>query len=325
MATILDEETAEILSGIDSFFFQQRVRMLEAVSQGCWEQPNIYDVFDRSTNKRIMIIKEESHTCSRCMCAPAHSVFLKFYHVDKDAPELTPGQKVDWTYEPTGSPFMTMEREGCDCGGPCPKPWIGCFACAPGCSESATLHAGDLTGEPGEMKGNRDRAKLLGESVQPCGGGGFKPVMQTMERADANDPKGETKMFAATQGPCFSGGCIKLCCAAEFKYGAATDASQLSGMEFGDYAEITKLKPTKMGQAVREMFTDSDIFDVKFIKKDVTPQQKANILAQLIHLDYMFFERDNDLCDGQSINICNYFCFGCICSCKITKSEGGGG
>lgn len=55
MPELLDEETIEILSKMDSFFIQQRVRLIEAVTQGCWEQPNVYDVFDHETNKRIMV------------------------------------------------------------------------------------------------------------------------------------------------------------------------------------------------------------------------------------------------------------------------------
>lgn len=55
MPEILDEETIEILSSMDSFFIQQRVRWIEAITQGCWEQPNVYDVFDHETNKRIMV------------------------------------------------------------------------------------------------------------------------------------------------------------------------------------------------------------------------------------------------------------------------------
>lgn len=334
MPELLDEETIEILSNMDSFFIQQRVRMIEAVTQGCYEQANVYDVFDHETNKRIMIIKEESELWSRCCCKPGHSVFVKFYHVDKDAPELKPGQKVDWSYEPSGDAFMTFEREGCDCcfTGPCPKPFIGCFAFSEGCQEHGTLHAGDLSGNPGEKKGKRERAKLLGESVQPPGGGGFKPIMQMMDRADPEDPKAETELFAATRGPCCTGGCSKFCFDAEFNYASVSpemenDSSKLHTASFGDFATITKLKPKEMKQGLRELFTDSDLFDVKFVSKEVTPQQKANVLSQMVHLDYMFFERDNDICvrnsDGStSIVLANCFVYGCICPCAITLGGG---
>ena len=147
-----------------------------------------------------------------------------------------------------------------------------------------------------------------------------------MDRADINDGGvGKTELFAATRGPCFTGGCSKLCCNAEFGAAVAdpsmtNNSRKLHRQNFGDFATITKLKPSKMGQAAREMFTDSDLFDVKFINTSITAQQKANVLAQMVHLDYMFFEQDNDMCERQGdgstfINICNCFCYGCLCPC----------
>lgn len=282
------------------------------------------------------IIKEESDTCSRCCCKPGHSVFVKFYLVGKDAPELKPGQKVDWSYEPSGSPFMTFEREGCDCcfTGACPKPCIGCFACSESCQEHGTLHAGELTGTPGDAKGKRERTKLLGESVQPPGGGGFKPIMQMMDRADSDDAEGKTELFAATRGPCLTGGLGKLCFESVFGIASVApdmkdDSTKLHTASFGDFATITKLKPQSLGQGARELFTDSDLFDVKFLGKEISPQQKAIVLGQMVHLDYMFFERDNDICNrtddgGVFISFCNCFVYGCVCPCGIQLGGGGG-
>jgi len=54
-AAELNAETIELLSSMDSFFIQQRLRLVEAVSMGCFEQPNVYDVFDHTTNKRVMV------------------------------------------------------------------------------------------------------------------------------------------------------------------------------------------------------------------------------------------------------------------------------
>lgn len=333
-SSLLDPEVLEVLSSMDAFFFQQRVRLVEAGTCGCCEQPNVYDVFHHETKQRIMIMKEESDTCSRLCCKPGHSVFVKFYLVGKDAPELKPGQNVDWSYEPTSPPFMTFEREGCDCcfKGLCPKPFLGCFAGGEGCRETGTLHAGELTGRPGEMHGGRDRNKLLGESIQPPGGGGFKPVMQMMERADPSDHEGKTELFAATRGPCCTGGCSKLCFSSEFEVGPAdssmmNDSSRLHQVPFGQFSAITKMKPKSMKQGLREFFTDSDLFDVVFANKSVTPQQKATTLAQMVHLDYMFFERDNDIChrnpDGStSIVFANCFMYGCICPCQLVLKKG---
>lgn len=95
----IDPEMLELLDSIDDFFIQQRIRWGEAITQGCFEQLNIYDVFDKNTGKKVMIIKEESNDCNRCCCAPIHSLFAKFYLLDESG-------------EPRGSAVFTMEREG---------------------------------------------------------------------------------------------------------------------------------------------------------------------------------------------------------------------
>lgn len=332
--TLLDPQVVEVLSRMDSFFIQQRVRMGEALTCGCWEQVNVYDVFDHETNKRIMIIEEESDDWSRFCCSPDHSVMVKFYLVGDDAPELQPGAKVDWSYKPSGDAFMTFEREGCDCccTGPCPKPWIGCFACGEGCRQTGALYAGSLEGKPGEKMGQRERTKLLGETVQPFGGGGFRPVMQIMDRDNDYDVEGKTSMFSAVRGPCLFGGCAALCFDFDFSIAKADesmkeDCKTIHKQNFGDFASITKIKPKSLAQGAREFFTDSDLFDVKFNAKEVTPQQKANILAQMVHLDYMFFENDSDMVErtddgGTFIRFFNCYCYGCACPCGI-KLKGG--
>jgi len=54
-ATLLDPQTVAVLSKMDSFFIQQRIRWIEAATGGCVEQANVYDVFDHDTNKRVMV------------------------------------------------------------------------------------------------------------------------------------------------------------------------------------------------------------------------------------------------------------------------------
>lgn len=290
---------------------------MEALTQGCIEQPNIYDVFEKESNRKVFVVKEESDPVSRCCCAPGHSLFAKFYPVGEDGNE-------------TGAAVMTLEREGCDCccTGPCPKPCLCCFACTPACSEQSVLHAGDIEGKPGEKKGSRDLLNMLGQTVQPKGGGGFKPVMQIMDR----DSSGQAAMFAATRGPCLFGGCSEFCVDSRFGISVARpgmEVSQIHTLPFGDFASITKVKPNSLTGALREAFTDSDIYEVHFNSKDITIQQKANILGSMLHLDYMFFERDNDMLscsggDSLTITFCNCFVYGCICPCQLTLSRGNG-
>ena len=252
---------------------------------------------------------------------PEHSLFAKFYLTDEN------------TGEKTGSPVMTLEREGCDCcfTGPCPKPFLCCFSCTPGCSDKASFYAGDIaSNRPGENAGTRETTFLIGESVQPIRGGGFKPVLQVMDREGSSAP---ATMFAAARGPCFFGGCSELCCDSTFGISVATPGSDINTIHqlpFGDFASIKKIKPKSLGAAARELFTDSDIYEVHFHNKNITAQQKANILGTMIHMDYMFFERDNDMCyctgDGAlHFVLCNCFIYGCVCPCEITCKGNGSG
>jgi len=304
--SILDQRTIDLLNSTDSFFVQQQIRWAEAVTGGCIEQKNRYHIYDKNTNAKIIVVKEESEDCARCCCKPDHSLFAEFYHVEGD--------------EPVSQPFMTMERDGCGCGDDCAKPCIGCFACNESCTQEAKLYAGPVSGKPGTMKGE-ERKNLLGSSVQPITGGGFKPVMQVMDRAQEDSA---SKTFAAARGPTCFGGCSELCCDTTFGLSAAKDGvtlSEIHELAFGDFATIKKLKPSGFGQAMREAFTDSDLYEVTFLTKAITAQQKANVLSTMIHLDYMFFELDSDMCgvkDGAFyINFTNCFCYGVVCPCKL--------
>lgn len=303
--SILDQKTIELLNSTDSFFVQQQIRWGEAITVGCFEQKNRYHIYDKNTNAKIIVVQEESEDLARCCCKPYHSLFAEFYHVEGD--------------EPVDLPFMTTERDGCGCGDSCAKPCIGCFACRKSCTQEAKLYAGPVHGKPGTKKG-KERKNLLGESVQPITGGGFQPVIQVMDRAQEDSA---SKTFAAVRGPTYFGGCSELCCDTNFGISAAKDGatvSEIHKLAFGDLATIKKLKPKGFGQAMREVFTDSDLYEVTFTTKAITAQQKANVLSTMIHIDYMFFEFDSDMCGCQDgkfyFTISNCFCYGCICPCK---------
>ena len=53
--TPLDPQTVDLLSRTNSFLIQQRVRWIEAVSQGCCEQGNIYDVYEKDTKQKMFV------------------------------------------------------------------------------------------------------------------------------------------------------------------------------------------------------------------------------------------------------------------------------
>ena len=61
----------------------------------------------------------------------------------------------------------------------------------------------------------------------------------------------------------------------------------------------------------------------------MTPQQRATLIGTLLLMDYMFFERDIDMCgiDGNGkcyINLCNCYCCGQVCPCQLKQGGGGG-
>ena len=65
-AVLLDAGTAKSLESINSFKIKQRVDMLEALTQGCMEASNVYDIFDATTDKLIFVGVERSDDMMRC-------------------------------------------------------------------------------------------------------------------------------------------------------------------------------------------------------------------------------------------------------------------
>ena len=57
--------------------FLVQVRWGEALTQGCIEQSNVYDIYDASNGNHIFVALERSEDCARCCCAPSHSLFVE--------------------------------------------------------------------------------------------------------------------------------------------------------------------------------------------------------------------------------------------------------
>ena len=55
LETKLDATTVSILQNVDKFYIQQQIRWGEVITQGCFEQPNIYIVMDGVTNQKLMV------------------------------------------------------------------------------------------------------------------------------------------------------------------------------------------------------------------------------------------------------------------------------
>lgn len=144
-----------------------------------------------------------------------------------------------------------------------------------------------------------------------------------MDRTPTSDVE-----FARVKGPTCFGGCTELCCDQPFNVKRVNKDGNVS-VEYGDIATITKRKPSSMTGALREMLTDSDTYTLSVHDPSVPPQQRATLIGTLLLMDYMFFERDIDMCGVDNgkfyVNICNCYMCGCVCPCQLKQGGGGGG
>ena len=72
---------------------------------------------------------------------------------------------------------------------------------------------------------------------------------------------------------------------------------------------------------------DSDAYTLQYLDPNQSLEQKAATLGTVFLLDYMFFERDQDMCTQQNgklvITLCNCSCCGMVCPCQLKPGEGG--
>jgi len=303
---LIDQTTAALLSQVNAFSVVQRPSLSEALFAAC-ERSNIYDVYDGQSGAHLFFAKERSGTCARFCCAPNHALVVEF----KVAAGMDPMFKmvVDIDTLPT---VLTMEREGC-----WGKPLLGCCALTAGCKDGMYLHAGSVgLANPGDVK--LASAQCVSFATQPLLAGGFTPTLNVMERAGP----GWTPL-AKVEGPCCFGGCLELCRSSKFTVSSLRAGQLESKLEVGDVATIIKQKPRSLEGALREMVTDADIYTLAFNPAvPLAPQQKATLLGALILADYMYFEHNAPMCDGNGCSLCNLHCAGCLCPCSL---RGGGG
>ena len=205
---------------------------------------------------------------------------------------------------------MTMERQGC-----CGKLCLGEIVCMECCANEAFFHAGKVTGKAGEL----DKSKVFGRAKVPIPfAGGFTPVIQVMDRDATSDHH-----FASVKGPMCFGGCSELCCSVPFTVKKVNKDGSIS-VNVGDVATITKMKPKSFADAMRELLTDSDLYELEIHDLSLSAQQRASLVGTLLLCDYMFFERDIDACSYNvftkelKISLCNCFCLGKIIPCQCT-------
>lgn len=281
---------------------QQRIRWLEAVSQGMCEQSNKYQVYNADTDEHLFNVQEGSECCNRCCCAPHHSFDLNI---------IPPN--MGWGEENFQKPVL-MTRDGCCSDGMCSK-CLGCWSCNETCQNVATVWP----------DAGQDKQKFRMEE-KLCNG--CKPEI-VIYAVDGIGP-GQDLPMALLSAPCCFGGCYELC--SDFYFEASTIDSnlQIKG-EIGDIAKIKKVRPHGCGEMVMQCCTDIDNFELEFqdnFAYNNDPNFKACLLSALFYLDYMFFEMDNGMCscsDGKLyITLFNCYCSGCICPCVITLSGNGG-
>ena len=314
---LIDGATAGILASVNSFTIKQRVRWGEALTQGCIEQSNVYDIYDTANGNHIFVAVERSEDCARCCCAPGHSLFVEI----KTTAGMQGVHGIPRDQLAAMATSMTMEREGCFS-----KPCLGCCICSDSCKNDMYLHAGALSPEVEAGKAGAAYDKCIGLSTQPKCGGYFTPTINIMDRAAG---PGEFSALSKVEGPCFFGGCSELCFDSTWNVSRMTPETWEQKINQGDMAIITKKKPDGMSSALREAFTDSDTFTMEFKPEaQLTPQQKATMIASLLLVDYMFFEQDNGMlsCEGGKLKItlCETYCCGSLCPWNITISSQGG-
>jgi len=315
---LLDAVTAGILMSVNSFTIKQRVKWWEALSGGCCEQANTYDIFDEANGAHLFIAQEISEDCARCFCAPHHSVKVEF--------RLVNNPQRQWNKGAEYPVVMTFERGGCCSNKPC----VACYACNDSCKEEMYLQAGEVTRDV-ETVGITPQT--IGMADQPGCGGYCTPSLNLLQRSTAGDDKGSFQPIAKVEGPCIFGGCSELCCSSEFKVSSLDEAEYKTDAkkQLGDLATITKKKPRSFKACPREMFTDSDVFTVTY-KEGVglTPQQKATMMGSVLLMDYMLFEQDNGMCESknQSLYITLFDCYCCgvtvPCQIELNGNNGGG-
>ena len=292
----------------------------------------------------MFIIEEEADGCCttdfccRVCCNPNHPAILKMYVATAPIPQapcaccgIACSQPADEAMK-DGAAFMTFERPGC-----CVK-LPHCWVCCEMCQDEMKIHAGDVGGHSGgggyQMPGSFGDASVVMLGKVPIGGGGCTPTIELFERQAPGVITAETmdatmgQPFGVVEGPMCFGGCADFCCDTKFTIGNSPGAA--------DVASIIKKKPEDCSGWCRACCTPADTYDLKLTEsgKEWAPEKKAMMLANMIHLDYMFFENDKfpvtcEMTEDQTLWItilcCLCYCYGCLipiqCSIPIKTSK----
>jgi hypothetical protein len=278
------------LNATSGLILKQKIEWLEALATtagfGCCEQANNYGIYD-STGRPVYMATEESNCLYRCCCKPYHEAKIKI-HTTADG--KTPGAIKFTVHKP------------CKCGGCCP-------AVLPFCRMEATVREGE-----------EEEGKFVGKIDQPCCGGGFSPKLNLQDEAGTTT--------ATVEGPTL---CIGSCCDVTFNAFRVKDGTNEASIGQIKKEGVNKGGETGMGGVAnmakglgKELFTDADNFVLNY-NAELEVNEKVTLMSTLLLLDFMFFEGDGN-CQrktggGCSVKLCDIYCCGCICPCKL---ESGG-
>jgi len=338
-STILSPELWGILQAAKSFTIRQHVKLLPktcCACPPCVQQENTYSVYAGLTQDfqaELMRIDEVSSDWNRCCCAPNHPLRLEarqyipmpgdnlmsdYSHLrgdlvrDFNGFDLVRRQQLLTDMYKQQPVLMSMVRDDglracCRCPCKCLNSGV-CFAC---CQDGMHIYAGKVNDDPENDVGRPyqlDPSKLMGSVYQPIYGGCCTPTMHMRDQLQSD----ESLPYAKLEGPCIFGGCSEFCCDFEFPISFFNSPSRS-----GDIAKVTKKKPDSLAGAVKEAFTDADVYTITFNNEvNLTPSQKATILASQLLADYVYFDGNTEKCQWKDEGIYIY-CFYCSCIGKI--------
>eukprot|EP00349_Pseudokeronopsis_sp_Brazil_P001314 CAMPEP_0202957494 /NCGR_PEP_ID=MMETSP1396-20130829/1865_1 /ASSEMBLY_ACC=CAM_ASM_000872 /TAXON_ID= /ORGANISM="Pseudokeronopsis sp., Strain Brazil" /LENGTH=362 /DNA_ID=CAMNT_0049674987 /DNA_START=87 /DNA_END=1175 /DNA_ORIENTATION=- len=312
----------------------------------CVKQENTYSVYaglNQDQQNEFLRVDEVSDDWNRCCCAPYHPVKLEvrpfvptpgsggntsdFSHIRQDL--ASSWGSMDVRSRSTAikdlymqyPPLATMIRhDGQRCCFPVRSPcrWLSTFVCFACCQDGMDVYAGSLQDDPEGEKGRpyqlaNHQDRLIGSVVQPIYGGCYRPELH-LSTADASEP------FARMTGPCFFGGWSECCCTYPFPL---TSFNNTNKDAEGDLGVVSKIKPKSFAGAMRELFSEADVYSLAFgtANGGLTPAQKITTLASQLLLDYMIFEGNTEKCsednDAYYCYCCYFMCIGKLCPVYI--------
>ena len=165
---------------------------------------------------------------------------------------------------------------------------------------------------PKGLPGKSDKTGVFARSNVPIGGGCCTPTLNLMSRNDHGDGNGvDEEQFGKIIGPMCFGGLLGLCYATKFEIFE-------DGRSLGN---IKKFASTDESTIDWEIEDKSDKFSLDFTRGlgAMTPQQKAMIIGEVVHLDILFLESDLEIFTCHQCELQNWPLMMCCGPCFFFK------